>query len=259
MTQKQRENFYRTSTVIVEHGKEVLVLLLEDDLSKRNLTLIDFININQHAIYHLCYNKYPCCQCTGGAPPGNAPSQRILYPSQLDILFDKTVPKTTGHNLNSRSQFCCSSAKLSLTTTCMDLTLLRCLLINFVPSCTGAVRQDVEDLIKHRNNLHGHSQEGKISDVDYSRYKTQIESVILSIAKKCNKEIIIRQKLKDAAVRAMDDSICTQYQNTLLDEIRREKDTKEVFLFLFRSWYLEFNLYQHKSVHAFTVNTITWL
>ncbi|XP_052106448.1 uncharacterized protein LOC127738985 [Mytilus californianus] len=230
MTQKQRENFYRTSTIIVEHGKEVLLLLLEDDLSKRNLTLIDFININQHAIYHLCYNKHSCCQCTGGAFARNTTSQRVLYPCQLDILFDKTGPTMTGHNLNSRSQFCCSAAKQSLTTSCLDLTLLRCLLINFAPSCTGAVRKDVDDLIKYRNILYGHSQEAKMCDTDYSGYKIQIESVILSIAKQCNKEQMIRQKLNDATVRPLDETISTQYQITLLDEMRREKKTKETIV-----------------------------
>ncbi|CAC5374043.1 AOC1 [Mytilus coruscus] len=148
-------------------------------------------------------------------------------------------PKWTGHDLNSKSQFCCSSAKQSLTSASLDLTLLRCLLINFAPTCTGAVRKDVENLIKYRNNLHGHSQEGKISDADYSVYKIQIENVILSIAKQCNKEKIIRQKLNDAAVRPMDDSICTQYQNTLLNEIRRDKDTEEVILLLIRMMIIE--------------------
>lgn len=233
MTHKERENFYRISTVIVEHGKEVLVLLLEDDLSKRNLTLIDFINTYQHVIYHLCYNKHSCCQCTGGTlARRNTYSQRVLHPCQLDILFDKTGPTMTGHNFNSRVQFCCSAAKQSLTTTCLDLTLLRCLIINFVPSCTGAVRKDVEDLIKYRNNLHGHSQEGKISDTDYSGYKKQIESVILSIAKHCNKEQIIRQRLHDATVRPLDETISIQYQNTLLAEMRRERKTEEVIYFV---------------------------
>ncbi|XP_063425495.1 uncharacterized protein LOC134709259 [Mytilus trossulus] len=228
MTQKQRENFYRTSTVIVEHGKEVLVLLLEDDLSKRNLTLIDFININQHAIFHLCYNKHSCCQCTGGTlTRRNTYSQRVLHPCQLDMLLDKTGPTMTGHNLNSRVQFCCSAAKQSLTTTCLDLTILRCLLINFVPSCTGAVRKDVEDLIKYRNNLCGHSEEGKISDTDYSGNKIHIENIILSIAKHCNKEQILRQRLHDATVRPLDETINIQYQVALLDEMRREKNTEE--------------------------------
>ncbi|XP_052106447.1 uncharacterized protein LOC127738984 [Mytilus californianus] len=229
MTQKQRENFYRTSTVIVEHGKEVLVLLLEDDLLKRNLTLIDFINLNKHGIYHLCYNKNPCCQCTGGKLLWKSPPQRVLYPSQLDILFDKTGPKMAGHNLNVRP-FCCCSAKRSLSCAYLDLTLLRCLLVKFAPSCIGAVRQDVEDLIKYRNNLHGHSEDGKMSSADYSVYKIQIERVILSIAKQCNKEKIIRQKLEDAAIRPIDDTICTQFQNILLDEIRREMDKNETIV-----------------------------
>lgn len=65
MTQKQRGNFDKITTFIDKHGKNVLVLLLEYDLMKRNLTLTDFIDLNQHAIYHLCFNKNPCCQCTG--------------------------------------------------------------------------------------------------------------------------------------------------------------------------------------------------
>ncbi|XP_052106536.1 uncharacterized protein LOC127739013 [Mytilus californianus] len=229
MTQRQRENFYRTSSVIVEHGKEVLVLLLDDDLSTRNITLIDFIDQNQHEIYHLCYNEDPCCKCTGGTLSRNTPSQRVLLPSHLDILFDKTKPKIAGHNFKSRSKLCCSSAKQSLTTACLDLTLLRCLLINFAPTCTGAVRKDVKDLIKYRNNLHGPSKEGIISDADYSVYKKQIESVLLSIAKQCNKEEVIRQKLNEAAVRTMDDTMYIEYRNTLSDEIPCEKDTKKVF------------------------------
>lgn len=230
MTQKQLENFYRTSRLIFEHGKDVLVLLLDDDLSKRNITLIDFINLNQHEIYHLCYHKDPCCRCTRGKLSRNIPSQRVLFPSHLDILFDKTSKIIAGHNLNSKSQLCCSSAKQSLTTACLDFTLLTCLLMNFTSTCTGAIRKNVKDLLKYKNNLHGHSQEGIISDADYSIYKIQIESVILSIAKQYNKERMIRQKLNETAVRAMDDTVYIEYRNTLLHENPCEKGMKKVIL-----------------------------
>lgn len=228
MTQKQLENFYRTSRLIFEHGKDVLVLLLDDDLSKRNITLIDFINLNQHEIYHLCNHEDPCCRCTRGKLSRHIPSQRVLFPSHLDILFDKTSKKIAGHNLNSKSQLCCSSAKQSLTAACLDFTLLTCLLMNFTSTCTGAFRKNVKDLLKYKNNLHGHSQEGIISDADYSIYKIQIESVILSIAKQYNKENMIRQKLKETEVRAMDVNVYFKYRNTLLHETRCEKDTKKV-------------------------------
>lgn len=104
MTQKQRKNFDKTTTFIDKHGRNVLVLLLEYDLMKRNLTLIDFIDLNQHAINHLCYNKSPGCQCTGESPPCNTPSQRQLYTSQLDMLLDKTGQKVEGHNSNRNIQ-----------------------------------------------------------------------------------------------------------------------------------------------------------
>ncbi|CAG2247167.1 unnamed protein product [Mytilus edulis] len=227
MTQKQLENFYRTSRLIFEHGKDVLVLLLDDDLSKRNITLIDFINLNQHEIYHLCYHEDPCCRCTRGKLSRNIPSQRVLFPCHLDILFDKTSKQISGHNLNSKSKLCCSSAKQSLTAACLDFTLLTCLLMNFTSTCTGAFRKNVKDLLKYKNNLHGHSQEGIISDADYSIYKIQIESVILSIAKQYNKERMIRQKLKETAVRAMDDTVYIEYRNTLLHETPCEKGMKK--------------------------------
>ncbi|CAG2207449.1 unnamed protein product [Mytilus edulis] len=227
-TYKERENFYRVSTIIVDHGKESLALLLDNELNSNNQTLEDFINLNQHEIYHLCFNRYACCQCLNGKLPL---TNRVLYPDQLNILLDKTGQQLPCHTIRSTLQFCCCPAKATLTTKHLDLTLLRCLLINFASICSpnSNIRLAVVDLIGYRNKLFGHAQEARYSDTDYTLYINQIEAVILTIAKSCNKESEMKQKLKDAEVRPLDETICQQYQNCLLYDNQRNEDiTKEM-------------------------------
>ena len=232
-TQREKENFYRISTVIVDHGKESLMLLLDNELKTSNQTLEDFINLNQHEIYHLCFNhvnRYACCQCKNGKLPLRTLASRVLHPDQLNLLLDKTGQQLPCHNISSTSQLCCCPAKSTVTTAHLDLTLLRCLLINFASICpqNSNIRLAVDYLIGYRNKLYGHAQEAKCSDSDYKLYKIQIEAVILTIAKSCNKENEMKQKLKDAEVRPLDETICQQYQNCLLYEIQRNEDIKTV-------------------------------
>ena len=230
----ERENFYRISTIIVDHGKESLILLFVNELNACNQTLEDFINLNQHEIYHLCYNKYTCCQCINGKLPLTTPVSRVLHPDQLNIILDKTGQTLSCHNLKSTAQFCCCPAKTTLTTKHLDLTLLRCLLINFASICppNSNIRLAVDDLIGYRNKLYVHAQEARYSDTDYILYKSQIEAVILSIAKSCKKENEMKQTLKDAEVRPLDETICQQYQNCLLYGIQRDEDITTVsFMF----------------------------
>ncbi|CAC5401690.1 unnamed protein product [Mytilus coruscus] len=227
-TQKERENFYRISTIIVDHGKYSLTLLLDNELNSNKQTLEDFINLNQHEIYHLCFNKYTCCQCKNGKLPLTTPASRVLHPDQLDILLDKKGKTLSCHNIKSAAQFCCCPAKATLTTKFLDLTLLRCLLINFASICppNNNIRLAVDDLIGYRNKLYGHAQEAICSGTDYSLYKNQIEAAILTIAKSFNKENEMKQKLKDAEFRPLDETICQQYQNCLLFDIQRNEDIR---------------------------------
>ncbi|CAC5401687.1 unnamed protein product [Mytilus coruscus] len=226
--QKKRENFYRISTIIVDHGKEVLILLLDNELNACNQTLEDFINLNQHEIYHLCFNRYTCCQCVNRKLALTTPASRVLHPDQLNILLDKNEQKLSCHNTKSVAQFCCCPAKATLTTKHLDLTLLRCLLINFASICpqNSNIRLAVDDLIGYRNKLYGHAQEARCAYTDYILYKNQIEIVILTIAKSCKKGNEMKQKLKDAEVRPLDETICQQYQNCLLYDIQRNEDIK---------------------------------
>ncbi|CAG2225570.1 unnamed protein product [Mytilus edulis] len=66
MDKKERENFYRNTILIVDFTKCAFVELLELHLTGKHLSFEEFLNQNQHDLYHLCYNKARCCQCIRG-------------------------------------------------------------------------------------------------------------------------------------------------------------------------------------------------
>lgn len=231
MAQKELERYYRHSTLILVHGKEALSAVLENDLANRNLTFEDFINRYQHAIYHLCYNKSPCCQCITRR---FLPKIRILYPGQLDLLLDTSGSTLYGHNPNTSqtSQYCCRPAKQSLSTSNLDTTLLRCLLMNFALNCqtNSVLMQDIDDLFEYRNILFCHVKDARLTDSYYAKHETDAEGIILRIARFCNIENEMRQKLNDASQRPLDESFFMQYQNILIEQSMYKKETKEVLL-----------------------------
>lgn len=129
MAQQERENFYRFSTLMMDHTKKSFTDLLELHIMKKKLSFEEFLNQNQHDIYHICYNRNRCrCQCSSIYI---LPYHRVLNGSQLDILFDKHGPKMPCHKPGRNAEFCCSKAKAGITTQVLDVTLAKCLLIRF--------------------------------------------------------------------------------------------------------------------------------
>ncbi|VDI44553.1 Hypothetical predicted protein [Mytilus galloprovincialis] len=121
---KEQENFLRYAILIVDHSKEALQDLVELNLKNKHLAFDEFLNQNQHEIYHLCYDSR-CCQCQN-TPPRR---KRIIFPSQLELLFDK-YKKLPSHRGIGHNDFCCSYAKVGITSQVLDLSLARCLLVN---------------------------------------------------------------------------------------------------------------------------------
>jgi hypothetical protein len=329
MANKERENFYKNSTLIVDHAKDSLVDVLKLHLTLKNLSFENFINLHQHDIYHLCFNKRRCCQCPQRYV---LPHNRVLYPSQLEILLDKNGVARSCHVPGRRADFCCCLAKPGVTTNVLDITLARCLLINFcddvfwhicltlrsitledflnqnqhhlyhlanvnTPCCrcppgyvfpvehslldlrqwnflfnvlalpcaihrympssniccvfasSGigvihlskdlsstileqccSLRKNIDTLLQIRNNVYGHAKVGRITDVNYRIYKNEIESAILEIAKVCGNETEKKQILMDLEKRPLDEILCIQYQNTLLERIAKDTQLDEVRL-----------------------------
>lgn len=149
-------------------------------------------------------------------------------------MLDTGGSTLNGHNQNTSrtSQHCCRPAKKSLSTLNLDITLLCCLLINFAQNCRTnyILKQDIEDLVKCRNTLSGHAREARLTDSDCTKCKTGVEGIILRIARFCNIENEMRQKINDASHRPFDESILIQYQITLIEQIVYEKKIKDVLL-----------------------------
>lgn len=126
----ETENFYRIITLILKLGTKCLKELLNHFLQKENLTLQQLLSQYQHELYHLYYNSVKCCRCTNNK---HLSRKRILNLCQFDILYGVNPTKPQGGQSSCNySGFCCCqiTTKASLTTTSLDFTLTKCLLIN---------------------------------------------------------------------------------------------------------------------------------
>ena len=184
---KERENFCRNNILIVDHVTNSLVDVLKKHLAINTLSFENFIKLHQHDIYHLCFNKRQCCQ----SPPRCVlPHNRVLNPQQLEKLLDKDEVARPCHVPRIRADFCFWLAKPDVTTDVLDITLVKCLLINFcddVFRTSPSLRENIDTLHQMRN-VYGHAKQGRITDGVYRIDKNKIESAILEIAKVCENE-----------------------------------------------------------------------
>lgn len=127
--QKERNNFQIIKRLIFDNAKNGFAELIDKNLSIiGNVTFEDFINRNQHAIYHLC-STINCCQC----PSTNAyhdPEHACLDLGQLNPIFDQIRRKKTCKTKGS-SSLCCALAKKGIKTSEIDITLAKFLLVKF--------------------------------------------------------------------------------------------------------------------------------
>ena len=120
---KERDNFYRFNSLIVDNSKDAFINILELHLSNKKQSFEQFINNNRHGIYHLCFNK-PCCK-------GVCKSRRkcVLQRPHLESLFAKNVSALPAHT--GDPEFCCCNPKPNIQSEVLDITLAYSLLINF--------------------------------------------------------------------------------------------------------------------------------
>ncbi|CAG2217834.1 unnamed protein product [Mytilus edulis] len=102
--------------------------------------------------------------------------------------------------------------------------------MNFALNCqtNSVLRRDIEDLVRYRI-MFCHAMDARLTDSDYAKYKTDVEGIILRIARFCNIENEMRQKLNDASQRPLDASNSMQYQSTF-EQRMNEKKIEEVLL-----------------------------
>lgn len=159
MASDKRQNYHRFCTLVVDNIKTSLVDLLEFHLSLKNLSFEDFINQNQHAIFHL-YNNRKCCQCKAGYIRNN---KRVLCEVQLSILFDRSSVKPC-HHPGKIIDFCCCKGRSNITTHVLDVTLAATLLVNFCHdvfwySCLSLQSMTLEDFLNQNKHQLFHLRE----------------------------------------------------------------------------------------------------
>ncbi|CAC5374618.1 OBSCN [Mytilus coruscus] len=228
MTEEQ-ENFYRHCTVIVDVIKCLFLQLIEFYLKLHHFTtFVDFIRKYQHEIYHLRY-MYRCCNCPAIYRQGS----NVLSHQQMALLLDTSGPKLPCHSPNSKSSpHCCCQVKAGITVQLLDISLARTLLVNYlVPQCAQE-RKAIDDLVNIRNNSYGHITSGRMSNDEFKQSIETITNSLMILARLCNKETETKQMLSDALRQPLNPAVCTQLQNTLLQQIQREdkicKELKEI-------------------------------
>lgn len=126
---KERENYARSSLLIVQYTKDGLADLIELNLKLTGFSSFqNFVNHYQHELYHLCYHQIKCCQCSRNY---KLPQEQLIHPKQLEVLFDKSGHKKAKHNAFRIADFCCCLPRQNLSTSKLDVTLARCLLFYF--------------------------------------------------------------------------------------------------------------------------------
>lgn len=157
MNELEREYFLRIIILLIDFGKDALIDCLEYHLKNKKLDFEQFINVNQHEIYHLCFNNKTCCKidCTVSS---RCPfvHKRILNPVQLGILFDNTSTRQLYHKSSSKGDYCCCMAKSGIQTDVLDITLANCLLINFCKdvfwNCCSKPGTDLTIFLNHHKH-----------------------------------------------------------------------------------------------------------
>ncbi|CAC5367841.1 unnamed protein product [Mytilus coruscus] len=118
-----RENYFRAGALIVDGGTKAKQKLLQHYLTRKNMTLQTFIEVNQHEIYHLYSEK--CCQCSG-----KHPTAKVLKAKQMEIIFAKNCKRCKIGKGQSGDPFCCSTSKIGVRIEDFDITLLHSILVN---------------------------------------------------------------------------------------------------------------------------------
>ncbi|CAC5391346.1 unnamed protein product [Mytilus coruscus] len=88
------------------------------------------------------------------------------------------------------------------------------------------IRKDVECLVEHRNKDYGHIKTASLSDVDFNDFLNETQDCLLNIARMCGKEQEVKDVIRHFRVRPVDATLCSRYQNTLLETINRNESIK---------------------------------
>lgn len=146
MDAKSSENLDRLTKFFNSLVTPVVQNLMEHYLRIVNKTLSELIDDYQHELFHLYSNRL-CCQCVrcnDQPKKGN----RVLNRTQMELLFN-TNNRRAGHK--NGNLCCCYSHPIGAKQ--LDITLLKCLLINVCKDVLWDENLQVHDLNNFENFL----------------------------------------------------------------------------------------------------------
>ncbi|CAC5391357.1 unnamed protein product [Mytilus coruscus] len=118
--------------------------------------------------------------------------------------------------------FCTFAAKPGIALKDIDIRIQGTVLKYCCP-----IRKDVECLVEHRNKDYGHIKTASLSDVDFNDFSNETEDCLLHIARLCGKEQEVKDVIRNLRIRPVDATLCSRYQNTLLETINRNEFISE--------------------------------
>ena len=146
MDAKSSENLDRLTKFINSRVTPVVQNLMEHYLRIVNKTLSELIDDYQHELFHL-YSDHRCCQCVRCNDQPKKGKQ-VLNRTQMETLFN-TDRRLLGHK--NGNLCCCYSHPIDAKK--LDITLLKCLLINVCKDVLWDENLHVHDLNNFENFL----------------------------------------------------------------------------------------------------------
>ena len=221
------------SGITVDDLEVTLVRRLLDNLcpdlfmDDGNKTLQEFLKKNQHNIYHLVKFNERCCQYSQHYKSKYPITEKLLEEDQYKKIFKSSSPCT---NCAGTSGTVCSVASCIVTTEYIRFDYkIKCNVFGYFSPISKALQK----FTNIRNEAYGHKEAAVIPNVLYDDYKKDIEENIMVLARICKKEDETRLALEDVQKRSCDATLCTQYQNRLIEQVQRDNELMEVCIVIF--------------------------
>ncbi|CAG2242595.1 ASB14 [Mytilus edulis] len=230
MDQRQRNNFYKSISGI-GIATQSACHVFEQYLISNGQSLEDFINLHRHDICHLCYNKVRCPHCTTGY---HLPYEKVLCTDQLNDLFDSGL-KLPCHAFGNLPKFYCCESRMGIQIKDLDLTLIRCLLVNFcqdlfwINCLNGGIFEDFLNNNKHDifHMWQGHRAAREMThmvDAEFNDIWKEIEDVICNLITHGIHDTSVATQIKDEQTKEL-----VSLKNKILDELEEKRRQRIAF------------------------------
>ncbi|XP_076075952.1 uncharacterized protein LOC143046747 [Mytilus galloprovincialis] len=238
LSDKECGYYMKLITFILGIGMDVLHTYFEQNIlnAKEHLEFYMFLDKNKHNLYHECYPKVECCECSQNGP-GMASQKGCLTKLQFMLLFEiGTLTEIdhyqTGRRINEITKQCLCRiiAKRSNDVDCMDITLMYAIIQSCYLKHNIAIHGNPRciEAIKDTRNFLAHVPSPRISKSEFDTRFAETEQALLEIGSslgkyfaKVNQKNIDEFKRNDLSVEGIKGII----ENNIDDIIKKKLQT----------------------------------